>query len=101
MGISVYMERQRQVKAEIRHVEDALRRWNPIGVVVGSVEDGCPMDEYDSYAPAIVSLLSRGGTVDQVADHLETIRVRRMGLPALRAADSAIATELVAWWANR
>ena len=84
-----------------RHVEEVLRRWDPIGVIVGTVEDGCPVDEYDSYAPHFVTLLSHGCSVDELADHLESIRVESIGLPAFRSSDLAVASNLVTWWSER
>lgn len=41
-------DRKRAAMAMVYTVQDALRRWDPIGVQPG--EDG-PADEYDSYAP--------------------------------------------------
>ncbi len=92
---------KRHVRAATKHVEDVLRRWDPIGVIAGSIEDGCPVDEYDSYAPSVVGLLSRGCTVDALASHLEKIRTEQIGLPAYQESDTAIAFELVSWWATQ
>ena len=92
---------KRHIRASTKHVEDVLRRWDPIGVIAGSLEDGCPMDEYDSYAPGVVGLLSRGCTVDELATHLEKIRTVQIGLSANRVSDTAVASELVAWWATK
>jgi hypothetical protein len=63
--------------ADIRLVEAGLRRWDPIGVEPGSV---APADEYDSYAPRIVSMVKSGCTVDELAAHLEHLGSETMGL---------------------
>ena len=89
---------RRHAKVAVRHVESVLRRWDPIGVLPGPGDDMGPMDEYDSYAPQIVSLLSRGATVEAIAEHLEGIRTGMMGHPPLREVDERFAQELVSWW---
>ena len=43
--------------ADIRIAESILRRWDPIGVEPGKF---APADEYDSYAPHIVSMVNSG-----------------------------------------
>lgn len=49
--------------------------WDPIGVL-GYAE---AMDEYDSYAPGIYDLLSKGATVKELTDHLQQIEMERIG----------------------
>jgi hypothetical protein len=44
---------KRSTMSEISVVADILRRWDPINVQPGTVG---PADEYDSYAPHIVSM---------------------------------------------
>ena len=34
-----------------------------------------PADEYDGYAPHIVSMISQGCSLDQLCAHLESVRV--------------------------
>ena len=63
--------------AEIRLVQAILRRWDPIGAEPGAV---APSDEYDSYAPHIVSLVKRGCTAEELASHLEHLGSETMGL---------------------
>jgi hypothetical protein len=75
-----------------------LRRWDPLDLAPGAF---APLDEYDSYAPHVVSLLAAGGSAAQVADHLERLRTGAMGLASDRARDLAVAEELVAWWRDR
>jgi hypothetical protein len=63
--------------ADIRLVEAILRRWDPIGVEPGTV---APPDEYDDYAPHIVSMVKSGCTVEELAAHLEHLGFETMGL---------------------
>ncbi|MBN2447796.1 MAG: hypothetical protein JXO22_13780 [Phycisphaerae bacterium] len=70
----------------------ALRRWDPLGLV-----DESP-DEYDGYAPAIVGLLDRGATTDDIARYLNDVIRARMGLPPNPAQDHKVAEELVNLW---
>ena len=51
--------RKRQATEQIRAVEAVLRRWDPIGVEPGI---SGPADEYDSYAPHIVSMVLGGAS---------------------------------------
>ena len=62
---------------KIRAVQEILRRWDPINVAPGTV---APSDEYDSYAPHIVSMVEGGCTIDDLAAHLEHLCVKTMGL---------------------
>jgi hypothetical protein len=77
---------------QIGKVEAVLRRWDPIGVLPGKV---APADEYDSYAPHIVSLVQRGGSVEQLVAHLSHLRTQTMGMPANPELDSKAAKEIV------
>jgi hypothetical protein len=62
---------------DIRIVESILRRWDPIGVEPG--EFG-PADEYDSYAPHIVSMVNSGCKPEELASHLEQLAVMTLGI---------------------
>jgi hypothetical protein len=86
------------VRSLLRAVEAVLRRWDPIDVLPGDV---APADEYDSYAPGVVSMLAGGCSVAELAIHLERIRTETMGLGADRRRDTAFAEELVASWRAR
>jgi hypothetical protein len=66
-----------QAIAQIRSVERILRDWDPIGVQPGVA---APADEYDSYAPHIVSLVRSGCTACMLTVHLESLCVEVMGL---------------------
>lgn len=77
-----------------------MRHWDPIGVA------GIPeaADEYDSYIPGALSVISRGGDARAVAKYLDRIAAERMELMALdparepSAQAAAAAIELVALW---
>jgi hypothetical protein len=89
---------KKQAMADIAYVQGILRIWDPIGIFPGDVG---PMDEYDSYAPQLVTLLRGGATVDKIQDRLGEIRTRSMGLPAYPQKDRLIADQLVSWWGKR
>ena len=84
-------EAKRGAANRIRAVENVLRIWDPIGVL--SVEGG-PEDEYDSYAPHIVTLVTSGCTVDALAKHLSHIRTQSIGLPENLTRDREFASKL-------
>lgn len=63
--------------ADIRAVQAILRFWDPIGVEPGA---GAPLDEYDSYAPRIASMVKGGCTVEDLAAHLDHLGCEVMGL---------------------
>jgi hypothetical protein len=63
-----------------RLVENRIRAvlqldWDPIGL------DDAVGDEYDSYIGSIYSLLHKGASEAEVAQHLRSIETERMGLP--------------------
>ena len=73
-------------------VQDILRRWDPIGVAPGEF---WPADEYDSYAPSIVSMVVQGCTPEELSKHLEVIRVETIGVEANPDRDREIAGEIL------
>ena len=79
---------KRAAIAKIRVVEGILRRWDPIGVEPGVV---APADEYDSYAPHIVSIVESGCSVEALAAHLEHLATSVIGVGSneLRSAEFA------------
>ena len=88
-------ERQKALaKAMVRvaRVQSILRRWDPIGVRPGEI---APEDEYDSYAPHIVSLVERGSSVEQLAGYLAKLRTETIGVEAHPERDAEIAREIV------
>ncbi len=71
-------KRKKMAMAEVRVVEEILRRWDPIGVQPGIA---APLDEYNSYAPHIVTIVKAGAaTTTDLAAHLEQIATVTMGL---------------------
>ncbi|WP_413287779.1 hypothetical protein [Bdellovibrio sp. HCB337] len=55
-----------------------LQVWDPIGVIEDLAQVGSPLNEYDSYAGPIYTLLTQGGSVDDIEKHLNTILQDRM-----------------------
>ncbi len=74
-----------------------LRRWDPIRVICESNQD-----EYDSYSVAVVRLLDRGATVDDIVDYMRWVVTERMGLTFFDETHSRdCAQELVDYWQSR
>ncbi len=76
----------------VAEVQSILRRWDPIGIQPGELG---PADEYDNYAPHIVSLVSQGCSVQMLARHLEDLRTGPIGVEANPERDREIAKEIV------
>lgn len=97
MSAPDHKSRKNAAMADIRVVEAILRRWDPIGVEPGVA---APADEYDSYAPHIVSMVKGGCTVQVLAAHLESLATETMGMgpsSSLSLAHSLkFATEVIA-----
>ncbi len=85
-------DQKRHVMEQVRKVAAVLRRWDPIGALPG--EDG-PADEYDSYAPHIVTLAQRGDSLAQLVIHLHHLRTETMGMPANMKLDKEAAEEII------
>jgi hypothetical protein len=85
-------DRKRAAMAHVARVQDILRRWDPIGVRPGEF---APADEYDDYAPHIVSMVIGGSTIAKLSEHLEHLRTHTMGIKANRKRDMRIAIEIV------
>jgi len=76
------IDRRRSVRAEIRAAAAILRRdWDPIGN--GRMED-LPADEYDSYAPRIVSLIEAGEDDQAIAAYLRQVEENAITLASRR-----------------
>ena len=78
---------------KIRLVEEILRRWDPIGVEPGK---SAPADEYDSYAPHVVSMVAAGCTVEELASHLGNLSSARMGVGSNLKANATYAAQIIA-----
>jgi len=76
----------------VAKVQEILRRWDPIGVHPGKL---APADEYDSYAPHIVSMVAQGCSQEQLCTHLGTVRTDTMQVRANRERDWEIASEII------
>lgn len=85
--------RKEEAMTRVRAVQAILRRWDPIGVRPGEV---APADEYDSFAPHIVSMVAQGCTVDQLSNHLEKLRTGTIGVEVNPERDADIASEIIA-----
>jgi hypothetical protein len=82
------MSRERALKQVL------LLDWDPIGVA----EFPEAQDEYDSYLPSVVALLSSGGNQQQLADHLYWIATVQMGLGGSHQHAQKIAAQLIRVW---
>jgi len=71
--------------AQIRVIEQILRRWDPMG---------------DAHAPGILGKLQAGASVEELARHLYGLTTQ-MGLEGNMERDRLFATELVSWWVDR
>jgi len=71
--------------AQIRLIEQILRRWDPSG---------------DAHAPGILGKLQAGASVEELARHLYGLTAQ-MGLKGDMERDRLFATELVSWWVDR
>ena len=49
-------------------------KWNPIGI------SELPDDEYDAYIPQILKLIENNSSVEAIAQELETISLKSMGI---------------------
>jgi Phytanoyl-CoA dioxygenase (PhyH) len=86
---------RRSFAADVECVEAILRRWDPIGVF--PEWDCCPTrDEYDSYAPHLLSMVCQGAGTGAITDELQRIRTGSIGMPANFDADAMCARQLMA-----
>ncbi len=52
-------------------------------------------DEYDSYAPHIVSMVAQGCSIEQLSNHLERLRTETMEMEANPQRDRDVASEIL------
>jgi hypothetical protein len=88
----MHREQKLQAMVALRKVADLLRRWDPIGVLPG--REGSA-NEYDAYAPQIVSLVTKGCDLNEVAAHLSHVRTQIIGVDENVAADQEMAGEIL------
>ena len=92
MGDDLKKERKRAAMGRVAKVQEILRRWDPIGVQPGEL---APADEYDSYAPHIVSMTAQGCSREHLCAHLETVRTDTIGVETNHEKDWEIAGEII------
>ena len=80
-------------------MEEALRSWDPIGILNGPLDTCGPMDEYDSYAPVVLRLMLEGASEAVIADHLASTRYHTIGvgLDGASGLERDIAERLCEW----
>ena len=68
---------RRRLRAQIRAAARVLRRdWDPIG---GGMIPDLPADEYDDYAPQVVSLIETGATDQAIIAYLQRLEKDTIG----------------------
>jgi hypothetical protein len=82
--------RKSQALGRIAAVAIHLRQWDPL-----SLADLAPNDEYDAYAPPIVTLISEGATPLRVAQHLTELQTSQLGVGATPEENMKVATAIV------
>jgi hypothetical protein len=92
MASPEHKSRKNAAIAKIRLVEEILRRWDPIGVEPGTM---APADEYDSYAPHIVSMVEGGCAVEELASHLGSLASAAMGVTSNLKANATFAAQII------
>ena len=85
-------DRRRAAMDRVAKVQEILRRWDPIGVLPGEL---APADEYDSYAPHIVSMVTQGCSREQRCAHMGTICTDTMGVEETPESDWEFAGEII------
>jgi hypothetical protein len=75
-----------------RTVHGILRRWDPIGVHPGRF---APAEEYDRFAPQIVSMIEDGCTADALTAHLEHLSVHTFDVGSNMRSSAKFAAEIV------
>jgi len=81
-----------KAREKLRVVESILRRWDPVGVKPGQF---APEDEYNGYAPQIVSMVEGGCSSDALAAHLEHLSVHTIGVGSNVRANTKFAAEIM------
>jgi len=84
---------KKEAMARIRAVQGILRRWDPMDLAPGKL---APKDEYDDYAYPVVSLVSRGGSVEQLFEYLRSLRIDMVTTRDNAQNDKNIAREILA-----
>lgn len=85
-------DRKNAAIAKIRLVEDVLRQWDPIGIEPSVM---APADEYDSYAPHMVSMVEGGCTVEELASHLDVLSSTTIGAGSNMKESAKFAAQII------
>lgn len=83
---------KKKAMKRIRVVQAILRRWDPMDLAPGKL---APADEYDDYAPHIVSLVDKGSSVEHMLDHLQKLRRGMICMRENHEHDMDIAREIL------
>lgn len=88
------MEDEKDYKQRLKYVEQVLfNDWDPIGVNDAGI---AAFDEYDDYAPKIVSMWFDGNlTEDAIVEYLLEVATERMGLQGNEEKARQVARKLV------
>ena len=73
-----------------------MESYNQIGVA----DQPAAADEFDSYVPALGSMLKAGATPEEIASYLSRIRRDRTGLFSHAEADLAAARSVLKWYSG-
>lgn len=92
MADDLKKQRKRTAMDRVAKVQEILRRWDPIGIQPGEM---APADEYDSYAPHLVSIVAQDCSRELLCAHLEALRKDTIGVEADRETDCEIADEII------
>lgn len=93
MDHQVKKRAKQEMMARVRIVEAILRRWDPMDLAPGAF---APADEYDDYAPRIVSLVVQGCSSEQLLAHLRKLRLGMVCMRDNPQRDRDIAAEIMA-----
>jgi hypothetical protein len=87
------MSKQHEKELYLRVDEVLHYLWDPIGV------SGIPMarDEYQSYVPQVVMLLKENANAEQIANYLNEVVTKRMGLSENLDATLHVVAVLLDW----
>ena len=86
------IDRKKAAMKQVGAVQAILRRWDPMGVLPGEL---APADEYDSYAPHIVSMVAQGCSLEALQTHLQRIGKVTTGVQASPDREAEVAGEII------
>lgn len=91
-----------QERHRIAVVKEALKCWDPIGVIPGLIEDGLPPGEYDSYALSVYSNVESAKNHKDISGYLVFLRTSSMEIGINKASEHEIdiSKKLLEWRDN-